>query len=175
MTLVAQCSIGVSILFWQLVSFGVFGYAIAFIFWPSDAVKLFVTPLPENVVRFIGTQFLLADAGLNQMVESSSGTTRPLVKRFAFASTILLYILAGVSGVVIVSLDTPVFIEHQTLAFQIMYGLFLGALTLGFCGVCGGFCKIQTGAKLTGLENVEISGVKMSSGLSREDIRMGRR
>lgn len=179
MTIVGRCSVGVSILFWQLVSLGVFAYALAFLFWPTDANKLFATALPENVVRFMGSQFLLADAGINQMVESSSGYTRPLVKRAAFASTIVLYILAGVTGLVVVSLETPIFIEAQTLAFQILYSLFLGALLLGFCGVCGGFCRVQTGVQLSGLESVEIgatTGAKpLRSKVTRDDIRNGRR
>lgn len=179
MTIVGRCSVGVSILFWQLVSLGVLAYALAFLFWPSDANKLFVTPLPENVVRFMGSTFLLADAGLNQMVESSSRSTRPMVKRAAFASTVFLYILAGVSGLVVVSLDTKVFIHEQTLAFQIMYSLFLGALLLGFCGVCGGFCRVSSGVQLSGLETIEVSSTNkkpaLSASISRDDIRNGRR
>lgn len=178
MTLVARCSVGVSILFWQLVSLGVFAYALAFLFWPMHANNLFATALPENVVRFMGAQFLLADAGINQMVESSAGSTRPLVKRAAFASTILLYILAGASGLVVVSLETKVFIDEQTLAFQILYSLFLGALLLGFCGVCGGFCRVSTGVKMTGIETIEVSSTSkaaLGGKISRDDIRMGRR
>lgn len=178
MTIVGKCSIGVTILFWQLVSLSVFAYSMAFLFWPEEANKLFMTALPVNTVRWIGSLYLFADAGLNQMVMSSSGTARPMLMRAAFASTILLYILSGVSGLVVVSLDDPVFTESQTMLLQILYISFLSALVLGFGGVCIGFCRVQTGVALD-VESVEVTSARtskpLSSTLSRDDIRYGRR
>lgn len=178
MTIVGKCSFGVTILFWQLVSLSVFAYSMAFLFWPEEANKLFVTALPVNTVRYIGSLYLFANAGLNQMVESSSGTERPMVKRMAFTSTILLYILSGASGLTVISLEDPVFTESQTMLLQVLYILFLSALVMGFCGICGGFCRVQTGAALD-LESVEVTSARtskpLSSTLSRDDIRNGRR
>jgi hypothetical protein len=180
MTIAGKCSIAVSILFWQIVSFGVFGYAFAFLFYPHRVIELFERPLPENVIRYIGSLFLLADAGLNQMVESSTFTTGVFVKRIAFTTTVFLYILAGTSGLVVVSLNNPsVFKETQTLVFQILYSLFIGFLSLNLLGVCSGYYRFKAGADVQNLESIELSSSTKPNGikstLSREDIRAGRR
>ena len=175
-SLMGRCTVGVTVLFWQLVSLGVFGYATAFLFWPTEVSALFVAEHPVNTIRFMGVLLLLADAGLNQMVESTSGNTVPLIKRTALTSTILLYILAGSAGVVVVSLDDPVFIEEQTIAFQVLFSLFLGALSLGFFGVCAAFCSIRSSVTTNKLETIVEVGTRPSTrpGVSRDDIRRGR-
>jgi hypothetical protein len=108
------------------------------------------------------------------MVEAVSTSSRPIIKRTAFASTILLYILAGTSGLVSVSLKPHVFISEQRLAFQILYSIFLGCLSIGFCGVCGGFCRLESGVSVIEMDAVNVKPAKKMSGLSREDIRRGR-
>jgi hypothetical protein len=175
-SLIGRCTVGVTVVFWQLVSLGVFAYAMAFLFWPTEVNTLFVTEHPVNTIRFMGVLFLLADAGLNQMVETSSGTTSPLIKRTAFTSTILFYILAGSAGIVVTSLDDKIFSDEQTLAFQILFSLFVGALSLGLLGVCGGFCSIRSSMSTNQLETIVEVGTRPStkSGVSRDDIRKGR-
>lgn len=180
MTLVGRCTFGVTILFWQLVSLGVFGYAMAFLFWPEEANKLFAVPQTNlNIVRYFGALFLFADAGVNQVAQFASGSSRPKMQKMAFMSTLLLYIMSGAAGLVIVTLEDAIFSKHQTFAFQIMYSLFLGALSLGLLGSCAGYCSVKTGS--TGLQEIEITVnkpknlTKLHSGLSRDDIRQGKR
>lgn len=166
MTMVERCSVGVSLLFWQLVCIGVFGYSILFLFSPSNANKLFATPVAENVIRLMGAQLLLANAGLNAMMACMMKSSS---KKTVFNFSILLYILSGISGLVIVSFDTKIYIHSQTVAFQILYSLFIAALVLGSLGTC----RVTAGVQVKGLESVEVSN-KMPSRLSRDDIRNAR-
>ena len=127
--------IGISVSFWQFVSLGVFGYALAFLFWPKDVNKLFMEPLPENVVRFIGTTLLFVDAGFNQMIEGSS-LGNPFLRQMALVSSMVQYVLAGAAGLTVVTLQPSIFIREQRIAFQVLYSLFIAALLFRLCGGC---------------------------------------
>ena len=127
--------IGISVSFWQLVSLGVFGYALAFLFWPKDVNKLFMEPLPENVVRFIGTTLLFVDAGFNQMIEGYN-LGNPFLRQMAFFSSMVQYVLAGAAGLTVVTLQPSIFITEQRVAFQVLYSLFIAALLIRLCGGC---------------------------------------
>ena len=129
MTRVRIVFVGISITFWQLVSATFAGYALAFIFWPTDMNKLFTTPLPENAVRLIGTTLLFVDAGINQMVEKTN-TSYLLVRQMAYISSMVQYILAASAGLTIVSLEPSVFIREQRIAFQVIYSFFIAVLLL---------------------------------------------
>ena len=139
MSTIGRIVLGVTVMFWQFVSLGVSGYALAFLFWPTDVNKLFTVSLPENVVRFIGTTLLFVDAGLNQMIEGSN-PSRPLVRQMAFLSSMLQYILAGIAGLVVVTLQPSMFIREQRIAFQTIYSLFISALLIR---LYGGFFRIK--------------------------------
>lgn len=125
--------IGISVSFWQLVSLSVFGYAIAFLFWPKDVNKLFTESLPENVVRFIGVTLLFVDAGFNQMIENFN-TTRPIVRQMAYISSMIQYVCAGVAGLVVVTLKPSIFIKEQRITFQVLFSLFIATLVFRVCG-----------------------------------------
>jgi hypothetical protein len=172
--------IGISVTFWQLVSLGVFGYALAFLFWPTDVNKLFTVPLPENVVRFIGTTLLFVDAGLNQMVEGSN-TSRPNVRQMAFVSSMIQYVLAGAAGLTVVTLQPSVFIREQRIAFQVIYSLFIAALLMRLFSGCFYVRRVRY-LPPSQLQSVRVYQVKTekrlqsqrSSGRTIKDIKNGR-
>tara|TARA_B100001989_G_C24548139_1_gene472385 strand:- start:1304 stop:1861 length:558 start_codon:yes stop_codon:yes gene_type:complete len=185
MSTVGRIFIGISVSFWQLVSLGVFGYALAFLFWPTDVNKLFTVPLPENAVRFIGTTLLFVDAGLNQMVEGSM-PSRPIVRQMAFVSSMVQYVLAGAAGLTVVTLQPSLFIREQRIAFQTIYSLFIAALLTRLCRGCVYMNRYRYSPS-TQLQSVKIYQVKTtqpvqppivqnqrSSGRTIKDIKNGR-
>jgi len=177
--------IGISVTFWQLVSVGVFGYALAFLFWPTDVNKLFTVALPENVVRFIGSTLLFVDAGLNQMIEASN-MSRPIVKQMAFVSSMVQYVIAGAAGLTVVTLQPSMFIREQRIAFQVIYSLFIAALLIRLYGRCFRVSRVYY-PPTTHLQSVKVYKVKTvkatqpqpvqiqrSSGRNIKDIKNGR-
>ena len=142
-TLVRRCTIALPVLFWQLVNLSVFGYAIAFLFFPTDASKLFLVAPDTELVRFLGVQYLLVAAGANQMLAYRVGGSSAL-QRSSFATSLFEYLLGGIAGIVVLTMETGPFIEHQRLALIILFSLFTAAIFLGFCCNCGGFCSFGT-------------------------------
>lgn len=142
-TLVRRCTIALPVLFWQLVNLSVFGYAIAFLFFPTDASKLFLVAPDTELVRFLGVQFLLTSAGANQMLAYRVGGSAAL-QRSSFATSLFEYLLGGIAGVVVLTMKTEPFIEPQRIAFIVLFSLFTAAIFLGFCCNCGGFCSFGT-------------------------------
>lgn len=178
--------IGISVTFWQLVSVGVFGYALAFLFWPTDVNKLFTVALPENVVRFIGSTLLFVDAGLNQMIEASN-MSRPIVRQMAFVSSMVQYVIAGAAGLTVVTLQPSMFIREQRIAFQVIYSLFIAALLIRLYGRCFRVGRVYYTQPTTHLQSVKVYNVKTvnatqpqtvqiqrSSGRKIKDIKNGR-
>ena len=174
MTLLGQCSIGVSIIFWQVFSLSALAYSVAFIFYPTDANKIFVTPLPENVVRYLGTMFLFAGAAVNHLAEVTLG----MFKLFASVSTILFYMLALVGGLVVISLDSSIFLEMSTIVMQVLYGIMIAGFTLPVLSLCIGYCRFDTTTDSTTLETVEVTTNSrrppIGAHVSRDDVRKGR-
>lgn len=174
--------IGISVSFWQLVSLGVFGYALAFLFWPKDVNKLFMEPLPENVVRFIGTTLLFVDAGFNQMIEGSN-LGNPFLRQMAFVSSMIQYVLAGSAGLTVVTLRPSIFITEQRIAFQVLYSLFIAALLVRLCGGCRRIRPQNNQLSTTQLQSVRVYQVQQKnvqplqqqrSGRTIKDIKNGR-
>lgn len=142
-----------AVLFWQLVNLGVLGYSCAFLFYPEDVNQLFVTPPSTDIIRFMGVLYLLSVGGFNQMIVSVMGGST-LIKRTSFATSLIFYILGGTAGIVVLTLFDGIFIEEQRLAFLILFGLFLGGVTLGLLVTCGAFCTCKVGTKSAELEAV---------------------
>tara|TARA_B100000482_G_scaffold115318_1_gene83257 strand:+ start:253 stop:789 length:537 start_codon:yes stop_codon:yes gene_type:complete len=143
MTLVRRCTIALPVLFWQLVNLSVFGYACAFLFWPDDTSKLFLVAPDKELIRFLGVQYLLVAAGCNQMVATVVGGSSA-VQKSAFATSMFEYLLAGIAGVVVLSMKEEPFIEEQRYAFIVLYSLFVAALFTGLCCNCGAYCVLRT-------------------------------
>lgn len=152
-TLVRRCTIALPVLFWQLVNLSVFGYALAFLFWPTDASKLFLVAPNTELVRFLGVQFLLVSAGANQMLAYRVGGS-PALQRSSFATSLFEYLLGGIAGIVVLAMNAEPFIEAQRIAFIVMFSLFTAAIFLGFCCNCGGFCSFGTTSSIPDLSSV---------------------
>ena len=142
-TLVRRCTIALPVLFWQLVNLSVFGYAIAFLFFPTDASKLFLVAPDIELVRFLGVQYLLVSAGANQMLAYRVGGSSALQKS-SYATSLFEYLLGGIAGIVVLTMKTEPFIEWQRIVFIVLFSLFTAAIFLGFCFNCGGFCSFGT-------------------------------
>ena len=143
MTLVRRCPLALPVLFWQLVNLSVFGYSLAFLFWPTDSAKLFLVAPDTDLVRFIGVQYLLVSAGANQMLAYRLGGSSTL-QMSAYATSLFEYLLGGIAGTVLLSMNTAPFVEMQRFAFLILFALFTAAIFLGLCFNCGGVLKFTS-------------------------------
>tara|TARA_B110000008_G_scaffold257327_1_gene275418 strand:- start:3632 stop:4165 length:534 start_codon:yes stop_codon:yes gene_type:complete len=144
MTIVQRCSIALPTLFWQLVNLSVFGYGVAFLFYPDDASKLFLSAPNTELVRFMGVQYLLIAAGTNAMMASGS-LLSALFQRSSFVISYVEFLLAGIAGIVVLSMEEAPFIKEQRYVFLGLFIAFTSVLALAlFCNV-GAFCYCTTG------------------------------
>ena len=161
MTLMQRCTTILPIMFWQVVNLAVFAYAIAFYFYPDDVNKLYVNAQETDSLKFTGVLLALTSGGLNQMVACNmKGSER--LSRFAFLSSLLIYILASVAGIYMLSMET-VFIEEQRYLFLVLFSLFIAGILVGVIGSCRGFCKIEAGAGGAKLETVVTAEISRKS------------
>lgn len=153
MTFLTRCVSLLPVMFWQIVNLSVFAYACAFYFFTDDVNKLYLQSQEENSLKFTGVLFALTSAGLNQMVACNMSGT-PGLLRFASASSLLMYILASVAGVVVLVKENTLFIDEQRIIFLVLFCLFIAGVFVGLVGTCRGFCKIEAGAGGAVLETV---------------------
>lgn len=134
-----------AILFWQVVNLAVFGYSLAFLFFPTDANKIFTVSQSTAEIRWQGVLYLLSAAGLNQMI-SGYVIDAAMTKRCIYSMSCLLYILAGSAGIVVLVLHQDLFIHEQYIAFLVLFSLFTLAILLGFLYLSFGMahCKRAT-------------------------------
>lgn len=158
MTIIRRCSIALPVLCWQLVNIAVFGYACAFLFWPTDVSKLFIVAPDPELVRFMGVLFLFSAAGTNQMLAHSIGGTA-LMKKSSYAASLIEYLFGGVAGIVVLSMKEEPFIKEQRFAFIILFSLFVSALTLALFCSCGGKITLSSVGEETVLKSVEVDSV----------------
>ena len=100
----------------------------------------------KELVRFLGVQYLLVAAGCNQMLSSVVGGS-PAVQKSAFATSLFEYLLAGVAGVTVLSMEEAPFIQEQRYAFIVLYSLFVASLFIGLCCNFGAYCVIRSTSK----------------------------
>tara|TARA_B100000945_G_C20422870_1_gene618903 strand:- start:1608 stop:2132 length:525 start_codon:yes stop_codon:yes gene_type:complete len=172
-SIVTRCTIALPILFWQLVNLSVFAYSMAFLFWPTDSAKLFLSAPDTELIRFIGVQFLLVSAGTNQMMASASSSD--VMRKSSYITSVFEYLLGGIAGIVVLSFKEEPFIETQRYAFIILFSLFTAFLALTLCGGCGTYCTIRT--KSSDLDSIAMEPVRRTNPIprSRAEILQARR
>ena len=147
MSLLKICSTTFAVIFWQLVNITTFGYGLAFLFWPEHSLMVFHadTQPALPLVRYMGVMYLLAAAGVNQVVATiTPGGTK--MSRTIFAFTLFEYLLAGVAGISVLALFEAPFTYEQRYAFFGLWIAFVSAITLGFLVNCSGYisCTVTT-------------------------------